>query len=81
MNFGDGPEWEYMKQDAQKGWMFGSIMIYDMPHNFMLMLARTGDSRYYDYLKASTEHRYDVRSAIGQNPTNTDYCIPIAWIM
>lgn len=69
MNFGDGPEWEYMKQGRSEGLDVWINNEYDMPHNFMLMLARTGDSRYYDYLKASTEHWYDVDFChYSQNP-------------
>lgn len=60
MHFGDGPEWEYMKQGRSKGELVWINNEYDMPHNFMIMLARTGDRRYYDYMKASAEHWYDV---------------------
>jgi hypothetical protein len=60
MHFGDGPEWEYMKQGRSKGELIWINNEYDMPHNFMIMLARTGDRRYYDYMKASAEHWYDV---------------------
>ncbi len=60
MNFGDGPEWEYMKQGRSKGRDVWINNEYDMPHNFMLMFARTGDRRYFDYLKASAEHWFDV---------------------
>ena len=60
MNFGDGPEWEYMKQGRSKGEIIWINNEYDMPHNFMVMLARTGDRRYFDYMKAAAEHWYDV---------------------
>lgn len=60
MHFGDGPEWEYIKQGRSKGELIWINNEYDMPHNFMVMLARTGDRRYFDYMKASAEHWYDV---------------------
>lgn len=60
LHFGDGPEWEYMKQGRSQRKLIWINNEYDMPHNFMIMLARSGDRRYYDYLKAATEHWYDV---------------------
>lgn len=60
LHFGDGPEWEYIKQGRSAGELIWINNEYDMPHNFMIMLARTGDRRYFDYMKASTEHWYDV---------------------
>lgn len=60
LNFGDGPEWEYIKQGRSKGELIWINNEYDMPHNFMVMLARTGDRRYFDYMKAAAEHWYDV---------------------
>lgn len=60
LNFGDGPEWEYIKQGRSKGELIWINNEYDMPHNFMIMLARTGDRRYFDYMKAAVEHWYDV---------------------
>lgn len=60
MHFGDGPEWEYMKQGRSEGKLIWINNEYDMPHNFMIMLARSGDRRYFDYLKAGVEHWYDV---------------------
>lgn len=60
LNFGDGPEWEYIKQGRSAGEIIWINNEYDMPHNFMIMLARSGDRRYFDYLKAATEHWYDV---------------------
>ncbi len=60
LHFGDGPEWEYMKQGRSEGDLIWINNEYDMPHNFMIMLARTGDRRYFDYMKASAEHWYDV---------------------
>lgn len=60
LNFGDGPEWEYIKQGRSGGELIWINNEYDMPHNFMVMLARTGDRRYYDYMKAAVEHWYDV---------------------
>lgn len=60
LNFGDGPEWEYMKQGRSSGRLIWINNEYDMPHNFMVMLARSGDRRYFDYMKASAEHWYDV---------------------
>lgn len=60
MHFGDGPEWEYIKQGRSKGELIWINNEYDMPHNFMVMLARTGDRRYFDYMKAAVEHWYDV---------------------
>ena len=60
LNFGDGPEWEYIKQGRSAGELIWINNEYDMPHNFMIMLARTGDRRYFDYMKASAEHWYDV---------------------
>lgn len=60
MHFGDGPEWEYMKQGRSEGKLIWINNEYDMPHNFMVMLARTGDRRYFDYMKAGVEHWYDV---------------------
>lgn len=60
MNFGDGPEWEYIKQGRSGGELIWINNEYDMPHNFMIMLARTGDRRYFDYMKAAVEHWYDV---------------------
>lgn len=60
LNFGDGPEWEYIKQGRSKGELIWINNEYDMPHNFMIMLARTGDRRYFDYMKAGVEHWYDV---------------------
>lgn len=60
LNFGDGPEWEYIKQGRSGGELIWINNEYDMPHNFTIMLARTGDRRYYDYMKAAVEHWYDV---------------------
>lgn len=60
LNFGDGPEWEYIKQGRSGGEIIWINNEYDMPHNFMIMLARTGDRRYFDYMKAAAEHWYDV---------------------
>jgi len=60
LHFGDGPEWEYIKQGRSRGKLIWINNEYDMPHNFMIMLARSGDRRYYDYLKAAAEHWYDV---------------------
>lgn len=60
MHFGDGPEWEYIKQGRSKGKLIWINNEYDMPHNFMIMLARSGDRRYFDYMKAAVEHWYDV---------------------
>lgn len=60
LNFGDGPEWEYMKQGRSSGSLIWINNEYDMPHNFMVMLARSGDRRYFDYMKVAVEHWYDV---------------------
>ncbi len=60
MHFGDCPEWEYVKQGRSKGRIIWINNEYDMPHNFMVMFARTGDRRYYDYLMASVRHWMDV---------------------
>jgi hypothetical protein len=60
LNFGDCPEWEYVKQGRSSGRDVWINNEYDMPHNFMIMLARTADRRYFDYLKAAAEHWYDV---------------------
>lgn len=60
LNFGDGPEWEYIKQGRSAGELIWINNEYDMPHNFVIMMARTGDRRYFDYMKASVEHWYDV---------------------
>ncbi|WP_320128851.1 hypothetical protein [uncultured Sphaerochaeta sp.] len=60
LHFGDGPEWEYSKQGRSKGRDIWINNEYDMPHNFMVMFARTGDRRYFDYLVAAVRHWYDV---------------------
>lgn len=60
LNFGDGPEWEYIRQGRSGNRLIWINNEYDMPHNFMVMLARTGDRRYFDYMKAAAEHWYDV---------------------
>lgn len=60
LHFGDCPEWEYIKQGRSKGKIIWINNEYDMPHNFVVMLARTGDRRYFDYMKAAVEHWYDV---------------------
>ncbi|HKL59230.1 MAG TPA: hypothetical protein VJ863_04980 [Sphaerochaeta sp.] len=60
LHFGDGPEWEYSKQGRSKGRDIWINNEYDMPHNFMVMFARTRDRRYYDYLVAAVRHWYDV---------------------
>lgn len=60
LHFGDGPEWEYVKQGRSEGKLIWINNEYDMPHNFMVMLARTGDRRYFDYMRAAVEHWYDV---------------------
>lgn len=60
LNFGDGPEWEYIKQGRSAGELIWINNEYDMPHNFMIMLARTGDRRYFDYMRTAAEHWYDV---------------------
>ncbi len=60
LHFGDGPEWEYVKQGRSKGKDIWINNEYDMPHNFMVMFARTGDRRYYDYFLAAVRHWLDV---------------------
>ena len=60
LHFGDCPEWEYSKQGRSKGRDIWINNEYDMPHNYMVMFARTGDRRYYDYLVAAVRHWYDV---------------------
>lgn len=60
LHFGDGPEWEYVKQGRSKGKDIWINNEYDMPHNFMVMFARTGDRRYFDYFMASIQHWIDV---------------------
>ena len=60
LNFGDGPEWEYIKQGRAGNDLIWINNEYDMPHNFMIMLSRSGDRRYFDYMKAAVEHWYDV---------------------
>ncbi len=60
LHFGDGPEWEYMKQGRSNGKDIWINNEYDMPHNFMVMFARTGDRRYYDYFLAAVRHWMDV---------------------
>lgn len=60
LHFGDAPEWEYTKQGRGAGKDIWINNEYDMPHSFMLMFARTGDRRYYDYMRAGVEHWFDV---------------------
>jgi len=60
LHFGDCPEWEYVKQGRSKGRDIWINNEYDMPHNFMVMFARTGDRRYFDYIMASVRHWMDV---------------------
>lgn len=60
LNFGDCPEWEYVKQGRSKGVDIWINNEYDMPHNFAVMFARTGDRRYFDYMVAAVRHWMDV---------------------
>ncbi|MCI6673031.1 MAG: hypothetical protein MR519_01605 [Spirochaetaceae bacterium] len=58
--FGDCPEWEYVKQGRSGGRDIWINNEYDMPHDYMVMLERSGDRRYYDYLRAAVRHWMDV---------------------
>lgn len=60
LNFGDCPEWEYVKQGRSSGKDIWINNEYDMPHNFMILFARSGDRRYHDYLMAAVRHWMDV---------------------
>jgi len=60
LHFGDGPEWEYVKQGRSKGRDIWINNEYDMPHNFYVLFARSGDRRYFDYFLASVRHWMDV---------------------
>ncbi|MDY5931566.1 MAG: hypothetical protein SPJ34_06005 [Candidatus Ornithospirochaeta sp.] len=60
LNFGDCPEWEYSKQGRSKGRDIWINNEYDMVHNFVILFARSGDRRYFDYAKAAMRHWIDV---------------------
>lgn len=60
LNFGDCPEWEYSKQGRSKGRDIWINNEYDMVHNFIILFARSGDRRYFDYAKAAMRHWLDV---------------------
>ena len=60
LNFGDCPEWEYSKQGRSKGRDIWINNEYDMVHNFVVLFARSGDRRYFDYAKAAMRHWLDV---------------------
>ena len=60
LNFGDCPEWEYSKQGRSKGRDIWINNEYDMVHNFVILFARSGDRRYFDYAKAAMRHWLDV---------------------
>ncbi len=60
LHFGDCPEWEYVKQGRSKGRDIWINNEYDMPHNFIVLFARSGDRRYFDYFLAAIRHWMDV---------------------
>lgn len=60
LNWGDGPDAGYTEQGRGHGELVWTNNEYDLPHAALLMLARTGERRFLDYLLVAAEHWMDV---------------------
>jgi hypothetical protein len=60
LHWGDGPERGYTDQGRGRGDLVWCNLEYDLPRAAMLMLARTCERRFLDYMLVSAEHWMEV---------------------
>ncbi len=60
LHWGDGPERGYTDQGRGRGELVWCNLEYDLPRAALLMLARTAERRFLDYMLVSAEHWMEV---------------------